>query len=137
MTCIENNSMALTPSGGYKLCVLYCPSKTNLIERTSYSTSSCLQINFKRSPRWGWLGPRRLDVMHLFLTGHPPLDSPQKKNQKTVSGDPKNYHLGCLGYPKEHQTKSFQGKISKKVTFYAKIKHFLAYLTLFLFVSLP
>ena len=54
----------------------------------------------------------------------PPLDSPQKKNQKTVFGDPKNYHLGCLGYPKEHQTKLFQGKILKKITFYAKIKHF-------------
>ena len=58
------------------------------------------------------------------LPVHPPLDSPQKKNQKTVSGDPKNYHLGCLGYPKEHQTKSFLGKILKKVIFYAKNQAF-------------
>ena len=54
------------------------------------------------------------------------MDSPQKKKQKTVSGDPKNYNLGCLDYPKEHQTKSFESKILKKVTFYAKIKHFSA-----------
>ena len=98
-----------------------------------------------------FLGPFRhqkqlnYDILHLTVEQtclmikkwcelrHPPLDSPQKKNQKTVSGDPKNYHLGCLGYPKEHQTKSFQGKILKKVIFYAKIEHFLAYLTFFLF----
>ena len=59
---------------------------------------------------------------------HPPLHSPQKKNQKTVSGDPKNYHLGCLGYPKQHQTKSFECKILIKVIFLAKIKHFSAYI---------
>ena len=68
---------------------------------------------------------------------HPPLDSPQKKIQKTHSGDPKNYHLGCLGYPKQHQTKSFEGKILEKATFYAKIKHFLLYFAISLFIQLP
>ena len=71
------------------------------------------------------------------LPSHPPLDSPPKKNQKTHSGDPKNYHLGCLGYTKQHQTKSFEGKIWEKVTFYAKIKHFLPYLALSWFIQLP
>ena len=75
---------------------------------------------------------------NVFLnTKHPPLHSPQKKNQKTVSGDPKNYHLGCLGYLKQHQTKSFECKILIKVIFFAKIKHFLAYLAFFLFIWLP
>ena len=67
------------------------------------------------------------NLCEIFEIMHPPLDSPQKKNQKTHSGDPKNYYLGCLGYPKEHKTKSFEGKNLKKVIFYAKIKHFLAY----------
>jgi len=71
------------------------------------------------------------------LVLHPPLDSPPKKKQKTHFGDPKNYHLGCLGYTKQHQTKSFEGKIWEKVTFYAKIKHFLPYLALSWFIQLP
>ena len=56
------------------------------------------------------------------------MDSPQKKKQKTVSGDPKNYNLGCLDYPKEHQTKSFEGKILKKNHFLCKNQAFLSIL---------
>ena len=74
---------------------------------------------------------------HSSKWAHPPLDSPQKKIQKTHSGDPKNYHLGCFGYPKQHQTKLFESKIFEKATFYAKNKHFLPYLAISLFIQLP
>ena len=56
----------------------------------------------------------------------PPSGQPPKEKPKTVSGDLKNCHLGCLGYLKEYQTKSFESKILEKATFYAKIKHFFA-----------
>ena len=59
------------------------------------------------------------------------------KSDSIIYTPVKNYHLGCLGYPKQYQTKSFESKILEKATFYAKNKHFLPYLAISLFIQLP
>jgi len=100
---IENFIMAECP--GVKTWNFQCRGKI------SCSFSSC-HSNFHHQFHNGvTVTDIKRDMSVTEELGHPPLDSPPKKNQKTVSGDPKNYHLGCLGYPKEHQTKSFEGKI--------------------------
>ena len=49
------------------------------------------------------------------FTGHPPPDTPQKKNQKTHLGDPQNYQVEGIDIPKQEVAKFSQSRFFNKI----------------------
>ena len=45
--------------------------------------------------------PNLWSVQKHNISGHPPPDTPQKKNQKTHLGDPKIYQVEGIDIPKQ------------------------------------